>query len=145
MGATPGVVVGALLISLLPELLRGAENWRYLVFGVLLIVGIVIAYLSLVAGRHGRWLAVEARAWALAYPLYLLAVVRPITSMGRFLLLDFPVAALVPSVGMRTSSGGAVVRHLSRHLVELDPRLARGSRRFADAARHLLRGEDTGR
>lgn len=38
MGSTPGVVVGALVISLLPELLRGAENWRYLVFGVLLIV-----------------------------------------------------------------------------------------------------------
>jgi branched-chain amino acid transport system permease protein len=38
MGSTPGVVVGALVISLLPELLRGAENWRYLVFGVLLII-----------------------------------------------------------------------------------------------------------
>ena len=38
MGSTPGVVVGAFIISLLPELLRGAENWRYLVFGVLLIV-----------------------------------------------------------------------------------------------------------
>ena len=38
MGSTPGVVVGALIISLLPELLRGAENWRYFIFGVLLIV-----------------------------------------------------------------------------------------------------------
>ncbi len=38
MGSTPGVVVGALVISLLPELLRGVENWRYLIFGVLLIV-----------------------------------------------------------------------------------------------------------
>jgi branched-chain amino acid transport system permease protein len=38
MGSTPGVVIGALIISLLPELLRGAQNWRYLVFGVLLIV-----------------------------------------------------------------------------------------------------------
>ncbi|MEO7130953.1 MAG: branched-chain amino acid ABC transporter permease [Dermatophilaceae bacterium] len=38
MGSTPGVVVGAVLIALLPELLRGAENWRYLIFGVLLIV-----------------------------------------------------------------------------------------------------------
>ncbi|XVX21886.1 branched-chain amino acid ABC transporter permease [Actinomycetota bacterium] len=38
MGSTPGVVIGALVISLLPELLRGAENWRYLIFGVLLIV-----------------------------------------------------------------------------------------------------------
>lgn len=38
MGSTPGVVVGAVIISLLPELLRGAENWRYLIFGILLIV-----------------------------------------------------------------------------------------------------------
>ncbi|MDN5760562.1 MAG: branched-chain amino acid ABC transporter permease [Tomitella sp.] len=38
MGSTPGVVIGAIIISLLPELLRGAENWRYLIFGVLLIV-----------------------------------------------------------------------------------------------------------
>lgn len=38
MGSTPGVVVGAIVIALLPELLRGAENWRYLVFGVLLII-----------------------------------------------------------------------------------------------------------
>ncbi len=95
-------------------------------FGVLLIVGIVIAYLSLVAGRHGRWLAVEARAWALAYPLYLLAVVRPITSMWRFLLLDFPVAALVASVAMRTSSGGAIVRHWRRRVALLVVPLALG-------------------
>lgn len=38
MGSTPGVVVGALIISLLPEFLRGAENWRFFIFGVLLIV-----------------------------------------------------------------------------------------------------------
>ncbi|MDN5768508.1 MAG: branched-chain amino acid ABC transporter permease [Humibacillus sp.] len=38
MGSTPGVVVGAVIIALLPELLRGVENWRYFVFGVLLIV-----------------------------------------------------------------------------------------------------------
>lgn len=38
MGSTPGVVVGAIIISLLPELLRSAENWRYLIFGILLIV-----------------------------------------------------------------------------------------------------------
>lgn len=38
MGSTPGVVVGALIISLLPELLRGVQDWRYLIFGVMLIV-----------------------------------------------------------------------------------------------------------
>lgn len=38
MGSTPGVVIGAVIVSLLPELLRGADNWRYFVFGILLIV-----------------------------------------------------------------------------------------------------------
>lgn len=38
MGSIPGVIIGALVISLLPELLREAAEWRYLVFGVLLVV-----------------------------------------------------------------------------------------------------------
>jgi branched-chain amino acid transport system permease protein len=38
MGSTPGVVVGAVLISLLPEVLRDVGNSRYLLFGVLLIL-----------------------------------------------------------------------------------------------------------
>jgi branched-chain amino acid transport system permease protein len=37
MGNTSGVVVGAVVISLLPELLRGAADYRYFIFGVLLI------------------------------------------------------------------------------------------------------------
>ena len=67
-------------------------------------------YVALVLGRHGRWICIEARAWALAYPLYLFAVVRPITSMWRFLLLDFPLAALLASVAMRTANGRASCR-----------------------------------
>ncbi len=38
MGSTPGVVVGAIFVSVLPELLRGVADYRYFVFGVLLIV-----------------------------------------------------------------------------------------------------------
>jgi branched-chain amino acid transport system permease protein len=38
MGSTPGVVLGAIFISVLPELLRGADNYRFFFFGVLLIV-----------------------------------------------------------------------------------------------------------
>ena len=85
--------------------------------GVGVLVGLVATYIALVLGRHGRWLAIELRVWALAYPLYLLAVVRPITSMWRFLLLDFPIAALVASVAMRTSTGERVVRHWRRRVV----------------------------
>ena len=38
MGSTPGVVLGAIVISVLPELLRQAADYRYFAFGVLLIV-----------------------------------------------------------------------------------------------------------
>jgi branched-chain amino acid transport system permease protein len=38
MGSTPGVVIGAVFVSVLPELLRGAADYRFFVFGVLLIV-----------------------------------------------------------------------------------------------------------
>lgn len=79
--------------------------------GLLVLLALGATYVALVLGRHGRWLPVEVRAWAVAYPLYLFAVVRPITSMWRFLLLDFPLAALIASVAMRTSTGERVVRH----------------------------------
>ena len=84
--------------------------------GVVVLVALVATYIALVLGRHGRWISVEARAWALAYPLYLFAVVRPITSMWRFLLLDVPMAALVASVAMRTANGQSVVPHWRRRV-----------------------------
>ena len=79
--------------------------------GIVVMVALVATYIALVVGRHGAWMPLEVRMWALAYPLYLFAVVRPITSMWRFLLLDFPLAALVASVAMRTSTGKEIVRH----------------------------------
>ena len=84
--------------------------------GVVVLVSLVATYVALVLGRHGRWISIEARAWALAYPLYLFAVVRPITSMWRFLLLDFPIAALLASVAMRTANGQSVVPHWRRRV-----------------------------
>jgi hypothetical protein len=89
------------------------------VFGIALVAGCLGAYVVLVAGRHGRWLPLEVRAWAYAYPLYLFAVVRPITSMWRFLVLDFPLTALVASVAMRTSTGGPIVGHWRRRVLML--------------------------
>ncbi len=86
------------------------------VLGIVVLVGLVGTYIALVLGRHGRWVPVEIRVWAVAYPLYLFAVVRPITSMWRFLLLDFPMAAFLASVAMRTSTGAAVVPHWKRRV-----------------------------
>ena len=84
--------------------------------GVVVLLALLATYVALVLGRHGRWICIEARAWALAYPLYLFAVVRPITSMWRFLLLDFPLAALLASVAMRTANGQSVVPHWRRRV-----------------------------
>ena len=94
--------------------------------GVVVLVALAATYVALVLGRHGRWICIEARAWALAYPLYLFAVVRPITSMWRFLLLDFPLAALLASVAMRTANGQGVVPHWRRRVAVV---LARPRRR----------------
>jgi hypothetical protein len=96
------------------------------VAGVVVLLALVATYLALVLGRHGRWLAIELRTWALAYPLFLLAVVRPITSMWRFVLLDFPVMALLASVAMRTSTGASVVPHWRRRAAVVVLALAAG-------------------
>jgi hypothetical protein len=75
------------------------------VVGVLLLIGIVVAGIRQLAGRHTAWLADDLRVFGVVYPLYLLSVVRPITSMWRFLLLDLPIAAALASAAARGSLG----------------------------------------
>ncbi len=41
MGSTPGVSIGALFVSLAPEFLREFSEWRFLLFGVLLVVAMI--------------------------------------------------------------------------------------------------------
>lgn len=41
MGSTPGVILGALFVSLAPEVLREFSEWRYLMFGLLLVVAMI--------------------------------------------------------------------------------------------------------
>ncbi|GAA0713725.1 branched-chain amino acid ABC transporter permease [Dactylosporangium roseum] len=53
MGSNPGVVLGAIFISVLPELLRQAADYRYFVFGILLIVVMIFR-------PQGLWPAVAA-------------------------------------------------------------------------------------
>lgn len=38
LGSISGVVIGAILVIVLPEALRGAEDWRYLIFGISLVL-----------------------------------------------------------------------------------------------------------
>jgi hypothetical protein len=76
--------------------------WQGLgVVGVALLLAVVAGGARLLAGRHTAWLVSDLRVFGVAYPVYLLAVVRPITSMWRFLLLDLPLAAALASVVLR--------------------------------------------
>jgi hypothetical protein len=75
------------------------------IVGVLLLLGTVAAGVHQLAGRHTAWLASEPRVFGVVYPVYLLAVVRPITSMWRFLLLDLPIAAALASGAARGGLG----------------------------------------
>ncbi|MGN6600246.1 MAG: branched-chain amino acid ABC transporter permease [Actinomycetales bacterium] len=56
MGSTPGVVIGAVFISVLPELLRGAADYRFFIFGVLLIVVMIFRPQGLWPSRAGEQL-----------------------------------------------------------------------------------------
>ena len=42
MGSIPGVLVGALVLKGLPEMLRELDDYRFLVFGILLIVMMIL-------------------------------------------------------------------------------------------------------
>lgn len=68
--------------------------------GVAVLLGVVAAYLGLVLGRYGEPLGPVLRAFAVAYPLYLLAVVAPITSLWRFALLDLPLCGIAASLAL---------------------------------------------
>jgi branched-chain amino acid transport system permease protein len=57
MGSTPGVIIGALFISLAPEFLRGVSDWRYLFFGLLLIVVMIFR-------PAGLWPATSLLPWS---------------------------------------------------------------------------------
>ncbi|WP_311258361.1 ABC transporter permease subunit [Microbacterium sp. WCS2018Hpa-9] len=56
MGSTPGVIVGALFVSLAPELLRDFAEWRFLIFGVLLVVVMLFR-------PSGLWPATAVLPW----------------------------------------------------------------------------------
>ncbi|MGL5857153.1 MAG: hypothetical protein ACRC35_01860 [Angustibacter sp.] len=57
-----------------------------------------IALLVLLASRWGRSIGPEMAAWSLSYPFYLLAVTEPWTSTFRYLLLMFPLFAVLARV-----------------------------------------------
>jgi hypothetical protein len=73
------------------HLLWGDDGPRWL-------LAILAGLLVVVLGPWARPLGVELRTWALAYPLYLAAVLEPWTSTFRYLLLAFPLLAVLARV-----------------------------------------------
>ncbi|HML51777.1 MAG TPA: branched-chain amino acid ABC transporter permease [Propionicimonas sp.] len=57
MGSTPGVIIGALFVSLAPEFLREFAEWRYVLFGVLLVV-------TMIFRPQGIWPANAVFPWS---------------------------------------------------------------------------------
>ncbi|HYO86381.1 MAG TPA: hypothetical protein VES01_08025 [Dermatophilaceae bacterium] len=104
-------------------------DWAWYVqgaVGVLLLVGTLVLYCLLVVGVHGRWLAPEVRTWAVAYPLFLFALSGPSTSMWRFLMLNFPLLAVVVSVVVRGAGAGHVLPSWPRRLLLVGAALLAG-------------------
>lgn len=67
--------------------------------GPWLLAGSILLVVAMMAGPWAAGLGAVARAWALAYPAYLLAVLDPGTSLVRYLLPMFPLAAVAIGVG----------------------------------------------
>ena len=57
MGSVPGVIIGALFVSLAPEFLREFAEWRFLLFGVLLVV-------TMIFRPTGIWPATAILPWS---------------------------------------------------------------------------------
>lgn len=56
MGSTPGVIIGAIFVSLMPEVLRDFSEWRYVIFGALLVVVMIFR-------PTGLWPATAVLPW----------------------------------------------------------------------------------
>ncbi|GMA18445.1 DUF3117 domain-containing protein [Arsenicicoccus piscis] len=74
------------------------------VWGPVLLVVLPVLYLVVVLGPWARPVDLVVRVWLLAYPLYLGAVLDPISSTYRYLLPLFPVAAILVGWGGDTAS-----------------------------------------
>ncbi len=97
-------------------------DWMHTQFGVAGSIGLlalIVAYLVLMIGPTGSWMAPEVRAWGIVYPLYLLAATRPLTSIWRFLVLDVPLYAALAALLVRRRDGG--LRPRSVRIVALVP------------------------
>ncbi|WP_228386311.1 hypothetical protein [Ornithinicoccus halotolerans] len=94
---------GDQVVPFAPTLHRVQELAGPMLGPVLLVGGAALLAVA-VLGPWARGLGPALRAWSLAYPLYLAAVLDPWTSLYRYLLLLFPVPLLLVGGGRATGS-----------------------------------------
>jgi branched-chain amino acid transport system permease protein len=61
LGSIPGVILGALVITSLPEFLRGAENYRMLIFGGLMVLVMIFRPQGLIKSQRRLYAPPEAQ------------------------------------------------------------------------------------
>jgi hypothetical protein len=82
--------------------------WRFGGWGPFVLIAVFALFIALLTSRPARRLGPELHAWPAAYLAYLVGVAEPGTSLARFLLLAFPLAAVTagmvrsPAVWRRT-------------------------------------------
>ena len=82
----------------IPPFVPWLDNARFLLGdlgGSLLLVGLIVGLLAMVLGPWAVRLGLAMRAWCLAYPAYLAAVLDPFTSLFRYLVPLFPLVAVI--------------------------------------------------
>ncbi|MBX9244369.1 hypothetical protein ICW40_06060 [Actinotalea ferrariae] len=77
-------------------------RWLLGPWGSVVLVGVALGLAALLLTRPLARLGAELRGWTAGYLLYLVAVLEPGTSLVRFGLLAFPVAAVTAQVCLRT-------------------------------------------
>lgn len=83
-------------------------------WGPVALVGIAVVLLAMVAGPWARGLGADLRTWAIAYPVYLAAVLDPFTSIFRYLVPLFPLLVVVLGAGWADRRGNGWRRLLWR-------------------------------
>jgi len=52
LGTIPGAILGAVLLASFPELLRFVSEWRYLIFGALMVVVAIFKPMGILGRKH---------------------------------------------------------------------------------------------
>lgn len=82
--------------------------------GRLLLVLVPLGLVAMVAGPWAKALGADLRAWSIAYPAYLGAVLDPFTSIFRYLVPLFPLLVVVIGAGWADRRGNGWARLLVR-------------------------------